>query len=238
MISPLTNVCLSFRLERPTRDRHWSSEDIYTTEIVYDSDLAREYEATSSVKRPETKVDVSVPSAFSRNYDRVRPGQYPPLPPTNQATLTPVPPSNYDRISSIVTPTTHYVDRRVPEREEVVSEEYLVEVEQRNAGRRSPHSQHQTSRFGVQRREGSSEEEASDAYVTMGDEPYRGLTTIVDEAGRRSSTGRSSSDWRSKLKDVYTPTSDDDAFDQVRKNPMFFELIFWAGMFQRGDSIC
>lgn len=222
----MTFVFLS-RLERPTPDRHWPSQDTYTTEIVYDSDLVRDYESTTHAGRTETHIDVSTPPAYSRNYDRVRPGQYPSMPSTSQATLTPVPSSNYDRISSIVAPPAHYVDRRPPQREEMVSEEYLVEVEQRHTGRLSPQSQHQTSRFGVPSyREGSSEEEVSDPYVTVGDGSYQGQTTIVDEARRGSSTGRSPSDWRSKLKQVYTPTSDDDAFDQVEKNKLFLRVHF------------
>ncbi|CAF5169424.1 unnamed protein product, partial [Rotaria magnacalcarata] len=33
------------------RNRHWSSEDIYTTEIVYDSQLARDIESIANAER-------------------------------------------------------------------------------------------------------------------------------------------------------------------------------------------
>ena len=131
--------------------------------------------------------------------------------------------SNYDRISNIATSSTHFSERRQPEREDVVSEEYQIEFEQRHADRRSPSSQRQASMVGArqqqQQRDETSEEEVSDPYVITGDSSYHGLTTIVNEAGQRRD-----SDWRQKLKAVYTPTSDDERFDQVTKNDPFLSL--------------
>jgi hypothetical protein len=168
------------KLYPTNQDRHWSSEDAYTTEIVYDSNIARNIESTTLSERVDTKFDSSIPSS-STNYDRVRPGQYPPMPTTIQATISTIPsPSNYDRISSIVTPTLHYADKRKQEHEDFVSEEYQVEVEN-----------HKTAK----KHEDTSEEDGSDDYLTTG--------------GRRSSTRRDS-DWRSKLKQIYAPPSDDD----------------------------
>jgi hypothetical protein len=134
------------------------------------------------------------------------------MPSTSQATISTVPSSNYDRISSIITPSTHFPDRRQQEREEIVSEEYQVEFEQLNADRRSPSTQRQISSIGTKQRDETSEEDVSDAYGTTGDGSYRGLSTIISEAGQRRDSG-----WRDKLKQVYTPSSDDDRFDQVKK---------------------
>lgn len=204
--------------EHTPRDRHWSSEDIYTTEIVYDSKLARDIEASTHGERVNTRFDSISPPSSTANYDRVRPGQYPPIPTTSQVIISTVPSSNYDRISSIVTPSTRFSDRRQQERDEVVSEEYHVEVEQNQSNRRSPSNQRQTFNIGTkQQRDETSEEDVSDSYAITGGGStggsYGGLTTIINEAGRRRD-----SDWRSKLKEVYTPTSDDDRYDQVRKN--------------------
>ena len=100
----------------------------------------------------------------------------------------------------------------------MVSEEYHVEVEQRPSDHRSPISQRPTSTITTkQQRDETSEEDVSDAYTRAGDGTYHGLTTIINEAGRRPS-----SDWRSKLKQVYAPTSDDDRYDQVKKNLFSF----------------
>jgi hypothetical protein len=199
--------------EYTPRERQWSSEDIYTTEIVYDSKLARDIESSTRGERIDTRFDSTSPPS-STNYDRVRPGQYPPMPSTSQAIISTVPSSNYDRISNIVTPSTHFSDRRQPERDEMVSEEYHVELEQRQSDRRSPSTHRQVSTISTkQQRDETSEEDVSDPYVTAGGGAYQGLTTIVSEAGRRRD-----SDWRNKLKQVYTPTSDDDRFDQVKKN--------------------
>ncbi len=139
------------------------------------------------------------------------------MPSTSQATISTVPSSNYDRISNIITPATHFSDRRPHERDDIVSEEYQVEVEQRHSDRRSPSTQRRTSSIGTRYpRDETSEEDVSDPYVTTGDRTYHGLTTIIDEAGRRRD-----SDWRNKLKQTYSPTSDDDRFDQV-KSTVFF----------------
>lgn len=137
------------------------------------------------------------------------------MPSANQATISTVPSSNYDRISNIVTTTaTHLPERRPTEREEHVSEEYEVEFEHRQLDRRSPFNQRQTTNIGTrQERDETSEEEVSDPYIITGDNTYSGLTTIVNEAGQRRN-----SDWRQKLKEVYTPTSDDERFDQVKRN--------------------
>lgn len=128
-------------------NRQWVSEDIYTTEIVQDPRLARELESTAQRFDSVT------------HYDRVRPSEPSPPPP---------PTSRYDRISTVVTTSpTHYTDIRKPETEEVVSEEYQVEVQ-------SP-----------------------------------------------SKTGRTS-DWRSELKQIYTPLSDDDQVNTPSRNSFFF----------------
>lgn len=210
-------------LEHTPRDRPWSSEDIYTTEIVYDSKLAHDIESSTHGERIGTRFDSSSPPSSTTNYDRVRPGQYPPMPSTTQATISTIPSSTYDRISNIITPSTHLSDRRQKERDEVVSEEYQVEIEQRHSDRRSPSNQRQISTIGThQQRDETSEEDVSDHYVTTGsDRPYQGLTTIINEAGQQRD-----SDWRSKMKQVYTPTSDDERFDQVKKNCFYCIVDF------------
>ncbi|UJR36708.1 hypothetical protein I4U23_029425 [Adineta vaga] len=206
-------------IEHVPHGNEWSSEDIYTTEIVYDAQLAQDIESSTRVDNIDRKFDSKTPPqpqppSLSSNYDRVRPGQYPPMPSTNQAIISTVPSSNYDRISNIVTSTTHLSERRPAEREDHVSEEYEVEFEHRQSDRRSPSSQRQTSNFGMkQQRDETSEEEVSDPYVITGDNSYGGLTTIINEAGRRRD-----SDWRQKLKEVYTPTSDDERFDQAARS--------------------
>lgn len=125
-------------------NRQWTSEDIYTTEIVQDPRIARELESTA--KRFDS----------TTHYDRVRPSEPSPPPPPST--------SRYDRISTVVTtPSTHYTDIRKPETEDVVTEEYQVEIQ-------SP-----------------------------------------------TKSGRTS-DWRNELKQIYTPTSDD---DQVQKSSPF-----------------
>jgi hypothetical protein len=197
------------------RERHWSSEDIYTTEIVYDSQLARDIEAATH--RTE-RLDTSTPPPIRTNYDRVRPGQYPPMPSTAEVIISTVPSSNYDRISNIKTPSTHFADHRQQEqREDVVSEEYKVEFEKRHADRHSPPNQRQAAFIDTKhQRDETSEEDVSDPYVTTGDGSYHGLSSIINEAGQRRD-----SDWRNKLKQVYAPTSDDDRFDQVKKNVFY-----------------
>jgi hypothetical protein len=212
---------LKILLEHTPRDRNWSSEDIYTTEIVYDPKLARDIESSTHAERIDTRFDSSPPSSTT-NYDRVRPGQYPPMPSTSQAIISTVPSSNYDRISNVIIPSTHFSDRRQQERDEVVSEEYHVEFEQLHPDRRSPSTPRQTSSIGTkQQRDETSEEDVSDPYVTTGAGSYQGLTSIVNEAGRRRD-----SDWRNKLKQAYTPSSDDDRFDQVKKNVLFISVFF------------
>ena len=197
---------------------------MYTTEIVYDSKLARDIESSTHAERIDTRFDSTSPPSSTANYDRVRPGQYPPMPSTSQATISTVPSSNYDRISNIITPSTHFSDRRQQDRDEVVSEEYHVEVEKRHSDRRSPSTQRQTATISTkQQRDETSEEDVSDSYaITGGDGTYHGLTTIVNEAGQRRD-----SDWRSKMKQIYTPSSDDDRFDQVKKEkqPESFRLF-------------
>ncbi|CAF0807335.1 unnamed protein product [Rotaria sp. Silwood1] len=198
------------------RDRHWSSEDVYTTEIVYDAKLARDIESVANAERFDTKFDSTTPpSSSSTTYDRVRPGQYVPIPSTSQTIISRAPSSTYDHISNIITPSTHISDRRQQQqREETVSEEYHVEVEQEHADRRLPSNQYQTSVISTQQqRYASSEDDMSDPYVTTGDRTYHGLTTIINEAGQKRD-----SNWRNKLKQIYTPTSDDDQFDQFGKS--------------------
>ena len=102
----------------PSTNRQWTSEDIYTTEIVQDPRVARELESTAQ------KFDSLT------HYDRVRSTETSPIQPS----------SRYDRISTVTTPSTHYADTRKQEseEEEVVTEEYHVEVE-------TPIKQDQTS---------------------------------------------------------------------------------------------
>ncbi|CAF5087258.1 unnamed protein product, partial [Rotaria magnacalcarata] len=197
------------------RNRHWSSEDIYTTEIVYDSQLARDIESIANAERFDKKFDTTSPSSSSANYDRVRPGQYTTFPSTSQATISREQPSTYDRISNIITPSVHVADRR-QQNEEVVSEEYHVELEQKNSDGGSSSGQNQRFTINTQQQQqqrGLFEDDMSDAYVTTGDHTYQGLTTIVDQTGQRRD-----SDWRSKMKQIYAPTSDDDQFDQLGKS--------------------
>lgn len=204
-----------FFVERPTRDRHWSSEDIYTTEIVYDPDITRQYETISTVQDPPT------PPSYSSNYDRVRPGQYSTMPPTTQTTVSTVPKSNYDRISSVVAPSTHYAERReIIDQEPVISEEYTIEVEQHDSPRR-------TGFFQQNEPKQSSDDEKVYERSSFGPDrsSYQDLTRIINEASQRSSTVRTS-DWRNKLKETYTPTSDDDHFDQVKKMFCLEKLCF------------
>jgi len=209
-------------VEHTPRNRQWSFEDNYTTEIVYDSKLARDIESSARAQRTDTRFDSSTtpPSSTTTitaaNYDRVRPGQYPSMPSASQATISTVPSSNYDRISNIVTPSTHFADRRQTERDEIVSEEYHVEFEQQqHSDRRSPSIHRQELTIPTkqqQQRDETSEEDVSDPYVVTGDDrTYHGLTTIVNEAGQRRD-----SDWRNKLKQIYAPSSDEERFDQVK----------------------
>jgi hypothetical protein len=168
---------------------------------VNNSDLARDYQSILPDQLFETKPDRSTSPSFSRNYDRVRSGQYPSMPTSIQATVSTVPTSTYDRISSIATPPKHLTDRHGHQREQVISEEYLVEVEKQS-----------TPKFVSKQHDETSED---DPYLVTGNQFYHGSTSPVDDTRRRSLTNRSS-DWRSKLKQAYAPaTSDDDRYDQV-----------------------
>ncbi|CAF3643377.1 unnamed protein product [Rotaria sordida] len=206
------------------RDRHWSSEDLYTTEIVYDSKLARDIESIANAERFNTKFDSTTPpsSSTATIYDRVRPGQYIPIPSTSQTITSRVPSSTYDHITNIVTPSTYISDRRQQQQQQqqhegTVSEEYHVEVKQQQqqyADRHIPSNQYQTSIISPQQqRHELSEDDISDQYGTTGDRSYYDLSTIITEAGQKRD-----SDWRSKLKQIYTATSDDDQFDQFGKS--------------------
>jgi hypothetical protein len=124
------------QIQRPTsKDRHWASEETYTTEIVHDPNLAKELESTA------------------QKYDQIRSIQYSPIPSTTETI-----------ISTFPTTVT-------PKQEEIVSEEYHVELQ-------TPVKHDETT---------------SDTYV---------------------STRRRSSDWRDKLKQLYTTTSDDDQVNE------------------------
>jgi hypothetical protein len=134
------------------------------------------------------------------------------MPPTAEVIITTVP-STYDRISNLKTPSTHFAERRQQERDDVVSEEYQVQIEQRHSDNRSPSNQRQTLFLDTKHQhDETSEEDVSDPYVTTGDGTYRGSTTIISDAGQKRD-----SDWRNKLKQTYAPTSDDDRFDQVKE---------------------
>jgi hypothetical protein len=122
-----------------SKDRHWASEETYTTEIVHDPNLAKELDSLT-------------------HYNRVRSDQYSPSPPIIE-TIASTP---YDRMSNVVTPTLHYDDKRKQDQEEVVSEEYHVEFQ-----------------------------------------------TPTNQDDLTSSTRRTS-DWRNKMKQIYTPPSEDD----------------------------
>lgn len=145
----------------PKQDQQWTSEEIYTTEVVIDSKLAREIESKLQ------SLDTSTPS---KTYDRVLPARYSPMPPTTQAIVSTSPSSRYEHISSVVTPTVNYAEQRRKEPEEFVSEEYQVEI--------------QTER-------------------------PREVTSEEDTANRTTPIRRNS-DWRSRLREIYAPTSDDD----------------------------
>ena len=146
------------------------------------------------------------------------------MPPASQGTVSTVPLSNYDRISNIITPSAYISHRRPTEREAVVSEEYLVELEQQRSDRRPLSNQRQISFIDTkQQRTESSEGNSSDSYVIIGDNSYHDLTRVVNEAGERRNSG-----WRDKLKQMYSTTYNDvdgdDRFDQVTK--IFCSLIF------------
>lgn len=202
----------------PIEHTPWSFEDNYTTEIVYDSKLARDIESSAHAQRTDSRFDSATPpsSTTATNYDRVRPGQYPPMPSTSQATISTVPSSNYDRISNVLTPSTHFADHRPTERDQIVSEEYHVEFEQQqHTDRRSPtiHRPELTiPSKQQQQRDEASEEDASDSYAVTGDDrTYQGLTTIINEAGQRRD-----SNWRKRLTELHRTSSDEDRFDQVK----------------------
>ncbi|CAF1617278.1 unnamed protein product [Rotaria magnacalcarata] len=170
----------SFQLETtmssllPKQDQPWASEDIYTTEIVCDSNLAREIES-----RTPQQFDLPPPPSSSSNYDRVRSGRYSPIPSTNQAIISTTPSSQYERISTVQTPTSNYADTRKQEPEEFFSEEYEVEV--------------QTTKHPE-----TSEEDTMDTNTTA----------------NQTDSSRRGSDWRTRLRQIYAPPSDDDRFDQ------------------------
>jgi hypothetical protein len=130
-------------------DRHWTSEEIYTTEFVQDPNVARELELTAQKFESST------------HYDHIRSSQYSPIPSTR-----------YERTTNVITPTSQYADKRKQEQEqeEVVSEEYHVEFE-------TPI-----------KREGLSSEDSPDQKIPT----------------------KQTSDWRDRLKQIYSPPSDDD----------------------------
>jgi hypothetical protein len=101
---PLTKVPTTI----PSSHEHQHSlEELYTSEILHDSNLTKTIKST---------------------YDRVRPGGYSPIPAPTQAVVTRTPSTHYSRISEVVTPTLHYADQRKQEREDFVNEEYHVEI--------------------------------------------------------------------------------------------------------------
>ncbi|CAF1094059.1 unnamed protein product [Rotaria sordida] len=123
-----------------SQDRQWTTEDTYTAEIAYNSKLAKDIESQTQ------KFDSSL---SSKTYDRVRPGRYSPIPSTTQATISTIPSSHYERVSTIVTPTTlHYPEKRKQEHEDFISEEYHVEID-------TPKIRHETS-----------EDDLGDSYIT------------------------------------------------------------------------
>ncbi|CAF2588610.1 unnamed protein product [Rotaria sp. Silwood2] len=137
---PISSLPISMTMSSSSlpQDRQWTTEDTYTAEIAIDSNLSKDIESRTQ------KFDSS-----SKNYDRVRPARYSPIPSTTQATLSTIPLSTYERISTIVTPTTlNYPEKRKQEHEDVVSEEYHVEIE-------TPKT-----------REERSEEDLLDSYIT------------------------------------------------------------------------
>ncbi len=160
-----------------SQNRQWTSEEIYTTEIVQDPNIAKELETTAQ------KYDATT------RYDRVRPSQYSPIPSTTEPTVSTIPSTRYDRISTVVTPTIHYPERRRQEPEEVISEEYHVEFQ-------SPTKREETSRDN--------------------------LTETFVRADEKTPTRRAS-DWRIKLKEIYSPPSDD---DQVNEHHLLFSFSF------------
>ena len=159
------------------QDRLWSSEEIYTTEIVCDRNLAKD----TSLQTQE--FDVS-----SNDYGRMQSDRHTTIPSSVPTTTTT---RHYDYASTVMTPTINYADISKKEaEEETVSEEYQVEFEIPK--------------------------------------------TDTTEISNQRYTGRRSSDWRDRLKQIYAPTSDDNKYDQV-KIEFFLFLSFFLLFFV--DSI-
>jgi len=148
-------------------DRHWTSEEIYTTEFVQDPNVARELELTAQKFESST------------HYDHIRSSQYSPIPSTR-----------YERITNVITPTSQYADKRKQEQEqeEVVSEEYHVEFETPT------------------KREGTSSEEYHVEFET----PIKREGLSSEDSPDQKIPTKQTSDWRDRLKQIYSPPSDDD----------------------------
>jgi len=113
---PLTKVPTTISL---SHEHQQSLEELYTSEILHDSNLTKTIKST---------------------YDRVRPGGYSPIPAPTQAAVTRTPSTHYSRISEVVTPTLHYADQRKQEREDFVNEEYHIEIETKKSQEDKPES--------------------------------------------------------------------------------------------------
>ena len=95
-IFPTTSSSLS-------QDRQWTSEDIYTTEIVHDYNRVRPGHYSPLPSTTQAVVS-TIPSSSS----------------------------HYDHISTIVTPTSYYTDtkqQKQQEKEDFIQEEYVVQIE-------------------------------------------------------------------------------------------------------------
>jgi hypothetical protein len=178
---PLPSSIIPTTLSSSSKDRQWASENAYTTEIVYDTNLAKDIQSNTQKRDLTTS---------ATDYNLVHPGYYSPVPTTSPSSSSS--PSHYERMSTIVTPASHYAEIKKHEKEEepeqLVQEEYIVELA-------TPKQR----------------EDLSDTYIT---------------SDQRSS-GRRTSDWRNKLKEIYGPSSDEERFDQVNKNPplIFLSLV-------------
>ena len=97
----------------------------------------------------------------------------------------------YHRTSNFVTPPSQHADKREREHEELISEDYHIEVEQ----------QHATS---PQTRGGSLQDERGHGYATTD-----ASRPSLDSDARARTTNRSDSDWRGRLKQLHGSASDD-----------------------------
>ncbi|CAF4045394.1 unnamed protein product [Adineta steineri] len=111
IIKPMTTTTSS-----SLQDQQWSTEEVYTTDIVQES------YSTNNSGRNTPKIDTST----SNNFNHVRTGRYSPVPATTRANISTTPTTDYNYISEAISPTFKFADKR---KEEFVSEEYHIEIE-------------------------------------------------------------------------------------------------------------